>query len=109
MSAVAALRPEPRSEILDIDIYVPGKSHAPGVAKVHKLSSNESPLGPSPRATEAFQASSLDLGVYPDGSASALRGAIGRRFGLDPERILCGIGSDEILALLAHVYLRPGD
>ena len=50
-----------------------------------------------------------DLALYPDGSARALREAIGRRFGLDPDRILCGNGSDEILALLAHVFLRPGD
>ena len=109
MSVLAPLRPEPRPEILGIDIYVPGKSRAPGVAKVHKLSSNESPLGPSPRAIDAFQAASRDLSVYPDGSARALREAIGRRFGLDPDRILCGNGSDEILALLAHVFLRPGD
>src|SRR5271165_1221850 len=107
--STAALRPEPRSEILGIDIYVPGKSRVQGVARVHKLSSNESPLGPSPRAIGAFQASSRDLALYPDGSARALREAIGRRLGLDPERILCGNGSDEILALLAHVFLRPGD
>jgi histidinol-phosphate aminotransferase len=92
-----------------IDAYVPGKSRVEGVAKVHKLSSNESPLGPSPKAVEAYQASARDLAVYPDGSSRALRRALGRRFGLDPERILCGNGSDEILALLAHVFLRPGD
>jgi histidinol-phosphate aminotransferase len=92
-----------------IDAYVPGKSRVAGVAKIHKLSSNESPLGPSPKAIEAYQACARDLSVYPDGSARALREAIGRRFGLEPERILCGNGSDEILALLAHVFLRPGD
>lgn len=109
MTSLAPLRPEPRPEILGIDIYVPGKSRVEGVAKVHKLSSNESPLGASPRAIEAFRAEAGDLAAYPDGSARALREAIGRRFGLDPERILCGNGSDEILALLAHVFLRPGD
>lgn len=109
MAAVALLRPEPRPEIVAIDPYVPGKSRVAGVAKVHKLSSNESPLGPSPKAVEAYRACALELAVYPDGSARALREAIGRRFGLEPERILCGNGSDEILALLAHVFLRPGD
>ncbi len=109
MSSAALLRPEPRPEIMAIDPYVPGKSRVAGVAKVHKLSSNESPLGPSPKAIEAFQASARDLAAYPDGSARALREAIGRRFGLEPERILCGNGSDEILALLAYVFLRPGD
>ena len=109
MSSVALLRPEPRPEILAIDAYVPGKSGTPGIAKIHKLSSNESPLGPSPKAVAAFQATASDLAVYPDGSARALREAVGRRFGLDPERVLCGNGSDEIIALLAHVFLRPGD
>lgn len=109
MASVPSLRPEPRPEILGIDIYVPGKSRVEGVAKVHKLSSNKSPLGASPRAISAYQAQAHNLAVYPDGSARALREAIGRRFGLDPQRILCGNGSDEILALLAHVFVRPGD
>ncbi len=109
MPTTALHRPEPRPEILAIDAYVPGKSRVDGVAKVHKLSSNESPLGPSPKAVEAFLASAGDLALYPDGSARALREAIGRRFGLDAARILCGNGSDEILALLAHVFLHPGD
>jgi histidinol-phosphate aminotransferase len=92
-----------------IEAYVPGKSRVAGLPKVHKLSSNESPLGPSQKAIAAFQASARDLALYPDGSARALREAVGRRFGLDPERVLCGNGSDEILALLAQVFLRPGD
>ncbi len=103
------LRPQPRPEILAIDAYVPGKSRVAGVAKVHKLSSNESPLGASPRAIEAFRKCASDLSLYPDGSASALREAIGSRFGLEPSRIICGNGSDELLALLAHAFLRPGD
>lgn len=108
MTSSALLRPQPRPEILAIDAYVPGKSRVAGVAKVHKLSSNESPLGPSPKAIEAFQKCTSDLALYPDGSASALREAIGGRFGLEPSRIMCGNGSDELLALLAHVYLKPG-
>ena len=81
----------------------------PGVAKVHKLSSNESPLGPSPKAIEAVRALAGSLELYPDGASTALREAIGRRYGLDPARIICGNGSDELLALLAHVFLHPGD
>jgi histidinol-phosphate aminotransferase len=92
-----------------IDAYLPGKSGVSGLAKVHKLSSNESPLGPSPRAIEAFRASADQLAFYPDGSASALRDAIGRRYGLDAEQIICGNGSDELISLIAHVFLRPGD
>ena len=109
MTSHSVLKPQPRPEILAIDPYVPGKSRVPGVARVHKLSSNESPLGPSPRAVEAVRALAGSLELYPDGASTALREAIGRRYGLDPARIICGNGSDELLALLAHVFLHPGD
>ena len=104
----AQARPQPKPGILDIHPYVPGKSGAPGV-KVHKLSSNESPLGPSAAAIKAYQASANTLELYPDGSATALREAIARRYGLAADRIVCGAGSDELLQLLAHAYLGPGD
>jgi histidinol-phosphate aminotransferase len=99
----------PRPGVLDIQAYVPGKSSAPGAAKVFKLSSNETPLGPSPRAIAAYQAAGAHLEDYPDGSASDLREAIGRAFGLDPDRIVCGAGSDDLLNLLARAYLADGD
>jgi len=101
-------RPTPRPGVLDIEVYVPGKSTAPGVEKVFKLSSNETPLGPSPKALAALRGAS-HLEDYPDGAATALREAIGRAFGLDPKRIICGAGSDELLAFLAHTYLVDGD
>src|SRR5262245_54273224 len=104
-----AMRPQPRPGVLDIDAYVPGKSKAPGAAKVFKLSSNETPLGPSPRAIAAYKGWADHLEDYPDGSASDLREAIGRAFGLDPDRIVCGAGSDDLLHLLAHAYLVDGD
>ena len=103
------VRPEPRAEVMAIEAYVPGKSAVAGLAKVHKLSSNESPLGPSPRAIEAFRANAGELAAYPDGASSRLREAIAGRYGLDAEQIICGNGSDELLSLLAHVYLRPGE
>jgi histidinol-phosphate aminotransferase len=109
MSATVLSRPTPRANVMAIDAYVPGKSAAPGVAKIFKLSSNETPLGPSPRAIEAFRAAAEDLALYPDGSASALREAIGKRYGLDPANIICGNGSDDILHLIAEAYLGPGD
>src|SRR6266852_65339 len=102
-------RPQPRPGVLAIDAYVPGKSAAPGVAKVFKLSSNETPLGPSPKAVEAYLATAAHLHDYPDGAATELREAIGRAFGLDPARIVCGAGSDELLNLLAHAFIGPGD
>lgn len=107
--SLASKSPEPRSGILDIAAYVPGKEHAPGVAKVHKLSSNETPLGASPKAIEAFQSAAFSLERYPDGQARALREAIGAVHGLNPANIMCGNGSDELLGLLCHTYLGPGD
>ncbi len=106
---MTANRPQPRPGVLDIAPYVPGKSTAPGVAKVFKLSSNETPLGASPNAIAAYHAVGERLEEYPDGSASALREAIGAAFGLDPARIVCGAGSDDLLNLLARAYLGDGD
>jgi len=106
---MSALRPQPRPGVLDIDPYVPGKSAAPGVARVFKLSSNETPLGPSPKALAAYRAVADHLQDYPDGASTVLREAIGRAFGLDPNRIVCGAGSDDLLNLLADAYLRDGD
>ena len=104
------LRPEPRPGVMDIDAYVPGKSHAPaGVAKVHKLSSNENPLGPSPKAVAAAQAVSGKLALYPDGSSTKLREAIAKVHGLNLANVLAFNGSDEALALLTRIYVGEGD
>jgi histidinol-phosphate aminotransferase len=102
-------RPQPRPGVLEIAPYVPGKSSAPGVAKIFKLSSNETPLGPSANALAAYRTAGEHLEDYPDGSASALREAIGAAFGLDPDRIVCGAGSDDLLNLIARAFLKDGD
>jgi histidinol-phosphate aminotransferase len=102
-------RPTPRAGILTIDPYVPGKSHATGGAKLHKLSSNETPLGPSPAAIAAYRDAAANLERYPDGSASALRQAIGTAYGLNAAQIICGNGSDDVLHLIAEAYIGPGD
>ena len=101
--------PVPRPGILEITPYVGGKSSAAGTAKPIKLSSNEGALGPSPKAIEAAAAAASDMHRYPDGNATAIRNAIGKHFGLDPARIVCGAGSDELIALLVKSYAGPGD
>jgi len=102
-------RPVPRPGILEIDLYVGGKSALAGKSQVIKLSSNEGALGPSPKAVEAYRKTADLLHLYPDGGSTALREAIGARHGLDPARIVCGCGSDELLSMLAKGYAGPGD
>src|SRR5947207_8367109 len=101
-------RPVPNPGILDIAPYTPGKSPVPEPGrKVFKLSANETPFGPSPKAIEAYQQAAAHLEDYPEGTSRVLRQAIGRAFGLDPDRIICGAGPAEIHNLLALPDLRP--
>jgi len=108
MNDAVSKRPTPRPGVLDIAAYVPGKSKATGATR-HKLSSNETPLGPSAKAVEAFGAAATKLELYPDGTSTPLREAIAEVHGLNPDRIVCGAGSDEILNLIAQAYIGPGD
>ncbi|MEL6531560.1 MAG: histidinol-phosphate transaminase [Pseudomonadota bacterium] len=101
--------PEPQPGILDISPYVGGKSTLGGHDRVIKLSSNENPFGPPPAAVTAMQATLASMHRYPSTDHAALRGAIGEVHGLDPARIILGVGSDEILTLLAQAYAGPGD
>ena len=104
-----SLRPTPQPGILNIAPYQPGKSKAVAGVTPIKLSANESPLGASPRAIEALRAASEHPEIYPEGSSRILREALGEVHGLDPDRIVCGNGSDDLLHLLAQVYLGEGD
>lgn len=99
----------PRPGILDIDPYVGGEAKIAGVERPIRLASNESALGPSARAIAAYRALASEIHRYPEGSAEELRAALGRRHGLDPARIVCGAGSDELIALLLRCYAGPGD
>ncbi len=101
--------PTPQPGIMDIALYQSGQSHLPGVAEVIKLSSNENPLGPSPQAVAAFRATADALHRYPGTDHASLRGAIAEVHGLDARRIICGVGSDEIINLLCQAYAGPGD
>ncbi len=108
VEAALAAGPRPHAGVHKISAYVPGDDRS-SAARVFKLSSNETPLGPSPLAIEAYRANADKLHVYPEGSARVLREAIAATFGLNPDRIVCGNGSDELLTLIAQSYLSPGD
>lgn len=104
------MSPEPKPGILQISPYIGGRASVPGAAKSHKLSSNESPLGPSPKALAALDEAKASLSVYPEGSARLLREAIAEFFVLDARRIVAsGDGSDALLTMLANAFLRPDD
>ena len=101
------IRPQPG--ILDIALYQGGKAHVAGVANVVKLSSNENPFGASDKAKEAFARTVHSLHRYPSTDHANLRDAIGDVHGLDPDRIICGVGSDEIITFLCQAYAGPKD
>ena len=100
-----ALEPVPQPGILDISPYVGGEGEAGG----YMLASNENPLGAGARAREAYLRQADGLHIYPDGAAAFLRDAIAEAHGLDAGRIVCGNGSDELLALLCHAYAGAGN
>jgi histidinol-phosphate aminotransferase len=102
-----AIRPQPG--ILDIALYQGGQAHVAGVSNVVKLSSNENPFGPSERAKDVFLRTVHQLHRYPSTDHGNLRQAIADVHGLDPERIICGAGSDEIITFLCQSYAGLGD
>ena len=102
-----AIRPQPG--IMEIALYEGGAAHVPGMANAVKLSSNENPYGPSDRTKEAFSRAVHQLHRYPSTDHASLRAAIGEVHGLDPARVICGAGSDEIIHFLCQAYVGPGD
>ena len=102
-------RPSPKAGILDIAPYIPGKARIEGFDHPIKLSANENILGTSPLARAAYSAAVAELQKYPDPRATELRNAIAVRYGLEPERLLFGAGSDEVFLLIAQAFLEPGD
>lgn len=100
---------QPKPGIMAIKPYVPGRSQSDSTQRTIKLSSNESALGASPKAMQAYKEAAENLHRYPDGGATMLREAIGQTYNLNPEQIVCGAGSDELIALLIHAYAGRGD
>jgi len=101
--------PAPHGYISGIAPYVPGEARIVGARRVIRLASNESALGPSPEAITAYRAAAAEMFRYPDGGSTELRQTIAAQFGLDADRIVCGTGSDELIALIARCYAGPGD
>lgn len=100
---------ETKKSILSITPYKAGGNKAKGVKKLVKLSSNENPLGASPKAIKAYKSEANNLHRYPDSSALSLKKAIGEVHNLDPTKIICGAGSDEIISLLCIAFAGEGD
>jgi histidinol-phosphate aminotransferase len=103
------MKPAPKPGIMDIAPYIPGRSTAAGISRPLKLSANENPYGCSSRARAAYAATASELHLYPDANTSRLRAAIAEKYGLEPERLVFGAGSDEIFSMAAQVFLRAGD
>lgn len=103
-----ATRPPMKPWIEGIHVYVPGKAAGADGKPLVKLSANENPFGTSPAALAA-RADAIAPSQYPDPNSTALRDAIGAKFGIDPARIVCGTGSDELLQIAANAFAGPGD
>ena len=95
--------------------YVPGKpisdtARELGIpeATILKMASNESPVGPNPRALEAIRKALADVHYYPEGSED-LKAALARRLGLEPANFVLGNGSNDVLELAARTFLTPAD
>ncbi|KAJ55112.1 histidinol-phosphate aminotransferase [Actibacterium mucosum KCTC 23349] len=99
----------PQPGILDIALYVGGASKIEGKSDVVKLSSNENPYGPSDQAKEAFARSGLQLHRYPPTDHAHLREAIAEIHDVDADRVICGVGSDEVITFLCQAFAGPGD
>jgi histidinol-phosphate aminotransferase len=101
--------PKAKPWINAIHAYTPGKAKSDDGRTLIKLSANENPLGCSSDASEALITARSSLARYPDPASHALREVLGKSYGLEPERIVCGTGSDELLNLAAQGYAGAGD
>ena len=106
---------KPKSGIDDLKVYEPGRpleevARDYGLApeELTKLASNENALGPSPLAVKAMQDAASSMHLYPDGGAFYLRDALAEQLSVDPDMVLFGNGSNELIEFLGHVFLGPG-
>lgn len=106
---MSATAPQPRPGILDLSPYIGGEGRMAANVTPVRLASNENPRGCSPLARAAYLAAADDLNRYPDGNAGGLRNAIAQKYNLPVEQIVCGAGSDELIALIMRAYAGQGD
>ena len=99
----------PKPIKLKVERYIGGLSQFKKIDNPIKLSANESALGPSPKAIQAFENDKNKLFKYPESDSSSLREVLSEKFDIDPKRIICGSGSDQIFDLTCHLFLEPGD
>ncbi len=103
-----------KKNILNLPVYVPGKTarqleNETGIRNAVKMASNENPLGPSPMAVEALRSFCPQVHLYPDGDCSELKERLSGQLGVSPSELVVGNGSNEVLELIAKVFLGPGD
>ncbi len=99
--------PKPRN--INVERYIGGLSKLKNIKKPIKLSANESALGPSPKAIRALEKDKYKILKYPESDSDSLRLCLSKKFKIDPKRIICGSGSDQIFDLTCKVFLKPGD
>jgi len=92
-----------------VERYIGGLSKFRKIDNPIKLSANESALGPSPKAIQAFENEKSNIFKYPESDSNFLRKTLSDKFNISPDRILCGSGSDQIFDLTCHLFLEPGD
>ncbi len=105
---------QPKPNIVHLPVYQPGKpieevKRELGLTEVIKLASNENPFGSSPKALEAIKRELDNVSIYPDGAAVELTNALAKQLGVDPDQIIFGAGSDEVILMIARAFLLPGD
>jgi len=92
-----------------VERYIGGLSQFRKIENPIKLSANESALGPSPKAIQAFENEKNKIFKYPESDSNSLKEALSDKFNIDHNRIICGSGSDQIFDLTCHLFLKPGD
>ncbi len=107
-------RLQPKPNIVHLPVYQPGKSAEEvkrelGLTEVIKLASNENPYGCSPAVKEAIRRELEHTSIYPDGAAVELSNRLARHLGVQPDQLIFGAGSDEVILMIARAYLSPGD